>query len=137
MPFFCLQLSSSFLMHVMIVNNMNSSVSKIACGSFTLKHRLQVGHWNLKGLISKQFGSKLELDEVLKTIESCHTFNITETHLLPSNGKQLARYKDFHYFCKNGKRKNYNSGGLSVYIRDEISNGVSVIHGEIPAEIWV
>ena len=64
-----------------------------------------MGHWNLNGSMSKQFGSKLELDEVLKIIERCHIFGITETHLLPSNGKQLAGYKDFHSFRKNGKRK--------------------------------
>ena len=64
--------------------------------------------------MSKQFGSKLELDEVLKIIQRCHIFGITETHRLPSNGKQLAGYKYFHFFFlerKNGKRKNYNSGG--------------------------
>ena len=27
-------------------------------GSFTLKRRLQVGHWNLNGLKSKQIGFK-------------------------------------------------------------------------------
>lgn len=87
------------------------TVSNIACGSFTLKHRLQVGHWNLNGLMSKQFGSKLT--------ERCHIFY----HLLPSNGKQFVGYKGFHSFRKNGNTKHYNSGGLSVYIRDEISDG--------------
>lgn len=94
--------------------DMNMTVSNIACGSFAFKHRLQVGHWNLNGSMSKQFGSKLELDEVLKIIERCHIFGITETHLLPSNGKRLVGYKDFNSFRKNGKRKNYNGGGLSV-----------------------
>ena len=72
------------------------------------------------------------VDEVLKIIERCHIFGITQTHPLPSNGKQLAGYKDFHSCRKNGTRKNYtcNSGGLSVYIRD-------VIHGETPDYIWV
>ena len=74
-----------------------------------------------------------EFDEVLKIIECCHIFGITETHILPSNGKQLAGYKDFHYFRKNGERKSYSSGELLVYIRDE----VSVIHGETPDYIWV
>ena len=106
--------------------------------TFTLKHRLQVGHWNLNGSMSKQFGSKLESDAVLKIIERCHIFGINETHLLPSNGKQLAGYKDFHSFRKKWEKiKNYNSGGLSVYIRDEISDGVSVIHSETPDYISV
>ena len=89
----------------------------------------------MNGLMSKQFGSKLE--NVLKVIESCHIFGITETHLLPSNGKQFIGYRDFHSFRKRGKRKNYNSGGVSVYIRDELLEGVSVIHGETPDYMWV
>ena len=104
---------------------------------FTIKRRLQLGHWNLNGLMSKQLGLKLENEDVLKVISSCHIFGITETHLLPSNGKQLVGYKDFHSFRKRGKRKNYNSGGLSVYIKDEILDGVSVKHGETPDFIWV
>ena len=80
-----------------------------------IEHRLQLGHWNLNGLMSKQFGSKLENEDVLKVIESCDIFCITETHLLPPNGKQLIEYRDFHSFRKKGKRKNYNSGGC-LYI---------------------
>ena len=108
-----------------------------AINAQTIKHRLQLGHWNLNGLMSKQLGLKLENEDVLKVINSCHIFGITETHLLPSNGKQLVGYKDFHSFRKQGKRKNYNSGGISVYIRDEILDGVSVKHGETSDFIWV
>ena len=59
---------SPFFLFSSVCLDMNMTVSNIACGSFTLNRRLQVGHWNLNGLMSKQFGSKLELDEVLKTI---------------------------------------------------------------------
>ena len=118
---------------MMTSNNINMTPN----GRYTLKHRLQLGHWNLNGLMSKQFGSKLENEDVLKVIESCHIFGITETHLLPSNGKQLIGYRDFHPFRKKGKRKNYNSGDVSVYIRDELLEGVSVIHGETPDYMWV
>ena len=63
-------------------------------------------------------------------------FGITETHLLPSNGKQHIGYRD-SFVSQERKIKNYNSGGESVYIRDELSEGVSVIHGETPDYIWV
>ena len=78
----------------------SNNISMTPNGKFTLKHRLQLGHWNLNGLMSKQFGSKLDNEDVLKVIESCHIFGITETHLLPSNGKQLIGYRDFHLFRK-------------------------------------
>ena len=115
---------------------MTGSNTNTTSAQFTIKHRLQLGHWNLNGLMSKHFGLKLENEDVLKVINSCHIFGVTETHLLPSYGKQLVGYKDFHSFRKQGKRKNYNSGGLSVYIRDE-RDGVSVKHGETPDFIWV
>ena len=55
-------------------------------------------------------------------------------------GSNSQDIKDFHSFRKEWKRKNYNSGGgsggLSVYIRDEISYEVSVIHSETPDYIW-
>ena len=117
---------------MMTGSNMNAAIN-----AQTIKHRLQLGHWNLNGLMSKQLGLKLENEDVLKVINGCHIFGITETHLLPSHGKQLVGYKDFHSFRKQGKRRNYNSGGISVYIRDEILDGVSVKHGETSDFIWV
>ena len=42
------------------------------------------------------------------------------------------------FFARTGeKKKNYNSRGFSVYIRDEIPIGISVIHGETPDLFWV
>ena len=97
--------NSPLLLFSSVCLDMRMTVSNIACGSFTLKHRLQVGRWNLNGLMSKQFGSKLELDEVLKTIERCHIFGITETHLVPSNGKELAGYKGLSFLSKIREKK--------------------------------
>ena len=64
-------------------------------------------------------------------------FGVSETHLLPKNGKQLDLYQDFHSYRKHGKRPNYGSGGISIYIKNNIVNGTSVIHGESSDCMWV
>lgn len=103
----------------------------INCTQFlTAKRRIQLGHWNLNGVMSKQFGNKLELDEVLNTINNYDIFGVSETHLLPFNGKQMEGFKDFHSYRNPGRRINYGSGGLSIYIKSGIMAGISIIHGE-------
>ena len=76
--------------------------------------RVHVGHWNLNGVMSKQLGNKLVLNEVLSAINSFDNFAISETHHLSSNGKQIDNYMDFHSYRKPGKIVNYGSGDLSV-----------------------
>ena len=64
-------------------------------------------------------------------------FGVSETHLLPNNGRQLDSFQDFHSYRKHGKRHNYGSRGISVYIKNKIVNGTSVIHGESSDCMWV
>ena len=98
---------------------------------------LRVRHWNLNGIISKRFGNKLEMQEVYDKVKQFDLFRVSETHLLPKNGKQLDLYQDFHLYRKHGKRRNYGSGGISIYIKNNIVNGTSVIHGESSDCMWV
>ena len=98
---------------------------------------LRVGHWNLNGIISKQFGNKLEMQEVYDKVKKFDLFGVSETHLLPKNGKQLDLFQNFHSYRKHGKRRNYGSGGISIYIKNNIVNGTSVIHGESSDCMWV
>ena len=101
------------------------------------KNCLQIGHWNLNGLILKQFGNKLELREVFDKVGNFDVFGVSETHLLPNNGKQLDSFQYFHSYRKPGKRRNYGSGGISGYIKNGILKGTSVTHGESPDFMWV
>ena len=48
---------------------------------------LRVGHWNLNGIISKQFGNKLEMQEVYDKVKQSDLFGVSETHLLPKKWK--------------------------------------------------
>ena len=99
--------------------------------------RVHVGHCNLNGVMSKQLGNKLDLNEVLSVINSFDIFAVSETHHLPSNGKQIDNYMDFHSYRKPGKRVDYGSGDLSVYIKKNIARGISVIHAEVSDFMWV
>ena len=77
------------------------------------------------------------MQEVYEKVKQFHLFGVSETHLLPKNGKQLDLYQDFHSYRKHGKRRNYGSGGISIYIKNNIVNGTSVIHGESSDCMWV
>ena len=41
--------NNSPLLFSSVCLDMNTTVSNVACGSFTFKHCLQVGYWNLNG----------------------------------------------------------------------------------------
>ena len=96
------------------------------------KKRIVISHWNLTGLISKHFGNKLELKEVFNKIKQIGILGVSETHLLPEAGHPLDTFRDFNSFRKAGKRRNYGSGGISVYMKNNVARGISVIHGESP-----
>ena len=78
---------------------------------------LRVGHWNLNGIISKQFGNKLEMQEVYDKVKQFDLFGVSETHLLAKNGKQLDLYQDFHSYRKHGKRRTTAAGGFQFILR--------------------
>ena len=60
------------------------------------------------------------MQEVYDKVKQFDLFGVSETHLLPKNGKQLDLYQDFHSYRKHGKRRNYGSGGISIYIKNNI-----------------
>ena len=78
---------------------------------------MRIGHWNLNGIISKQFGNKLELQDVFDKVKQFDSFGVSETHLLPKNGKQLDLYQYFHSHRNYGKHRNYGSGGFQFTLR--------------------
>lgn len=96
-----------------------------------------MGHWNLNGVVSRQFGNKLDLDVVKNTISKYDIFGVSETHLPPQNGKNIDTFRDFHSYRSPGKRQNDSSGGLSVYIKKDIMQGISIIHDETPDFMWI
>ena len=51
-------------------------------------------------------------------------------------GSNWTRFKIFSY-RKPGKRRNYGSVGISVYIKNDILKRTSVTHGESPDIMWV
>ena len=56
---------------------------------------MRVGHWNLNGLISKQFGNKLELREVFVRSSSLICSGLAKLIYCPTMGGNLTRFKIF------------------------------------------
>ena len=80
---------SLLLSYVKYANMQFSSIPNSKSGYLNC---MRIGHWNLNGIISKQFGNKLELQEVFDKVKQFDLFGVSETHLLPKNGKQLDLY---------------------------------------------
>ena len=82
--------------------------------------------------LSKHFENKLEFKEVFNKIMQIDILAVSETHLSPETGQPIDTFRDFHSFKKAGKRRSYGSGGISIYIKNTIVRGTSVMHGESP-----
>ena len=102
---------------ITIPNHTNVAELKVAC-------------WNIRGIFKRIHGfkySKLNDQNVLDVLTANHIFGLVESHHTASQIADLhvAGFKNFNV-CRP-KTKNKASGGISVYIREELRPGISKI----------
>ena len=94
---------------------------------------LKVGCWNLNGIFRRINGfryNKLDNEYCSRLLQSHHIFGITESHHLSTEIHELHQSG---YTCYNAcrpksmKKGNKVSGGLAVFIRDDIRQGVQKV----------
>ena len=94
-------------------------------------------HWNIEGLISKRMGSKLD-DAVFHSVTKGYdVIALTETHLGNAEQVSIPGYIAWHKMRpKNDKAKKF-SGGISVFIREELKPNISFIPSNSNDILWV
>ena len=94
---------------------------------------LKVGCWNLNGIFRRINGfkyNKLSNEYCARLLQSYHIFGIVESHHLAT---QIHELHQSGYSCfnvcrpKSMQKGNKVSGGLAVYVRDDIRRGVQKI----------
>ena len=95
---------------------------------------LRIGFWNINGYNSSTLGNKLGTDDFRVVISKHDIFAIVETHATHDaelnfrNFKHIIKCRD-----KSGKRA---FGGLSVYVNQKLSEGVSYVSTKNKNAIW-
>ena len=73
---------------------------------------------------------------MLKTITSTDLFALTETHCSPDEDIQLQGFKVVNNTRKKHKKARKYSGGISLFIRNPITKGITVSPFNLPDSIW-
>lgn len=90
--------------------------------------------WNCNGLTE----NKLSNEDFLNIIDGNGIVILSETWTNSSSNINIDGYKCFNYFRKykhkNAKR---NSGGIVVYVKNEICGGITVVRNHYDSIIWL
>ena len=99
-----------------------------------MSRQLRIGFWNLNGFNSSILGNRLKTDDVLSIINKHDIFALVETHGTYETVMNVGKFKHF-INCRN-QSGNRPSGGLSVYINQNLAKGVTYILSENKNIIW-
>ena len=91
--------------------------------------KLALGVWNIQGLYEKVNGVRLcKLDEDIfqRTLKRFDIFCLQETHMAP--GENIYSFNDFYIkpHCRRKSSNNRHFGGLLLFIRKSIKEGVKI-----------
>jgi len=95
---------------------------------------LLIGFWNIHGYNSKDFGNKLNLNEVKNDIARYDIYGLAETHSDFDSDLSMENFKCYSKHRPKSKTKRH--GGITLYIKRNISKGVKIINTNNENVIW-
>ena len=99
---------------------------------------VSIAHWNIGGIPQKHMGHcKIDDPEFKKEVLGKSIIILTETHFGKDPNVNMPGYRS-HFFSreKHHKAKKY-SGGIGIFIKDEIKKGIEVIPNKNPDVVWL
>jgi hypothetical protein len=111
----------------------NYACSKQASQS---RHCLRVGYWNVEG-INTRTGSKLDDPVFVKEIEHYDIVALAETHASVSGALFLNGFKSFEVTRKKHIRARKGSGGIVIFVKNDIRPCVTFHHGSSSDSAWI
>lgn len=100
------------------------------------KHKLYIGCWNINGYKHKGF-NKYSDPRFLRELENKDILCLIETHCSLDEALSLQGYRAVHLVRPKSKRTNKISGGLSIYVKDNIRAGVKFLEHASNDYIWM
>ena len=90
--------------------------------------------WNINGLTN----SKLEDTDLITYLCKFDIILLYETWTNGSSDIAIDGYKSYNLFRKFQNRRAYRcSGGIAVYIKEGISNGIQIVRNHFDTIIWL
>lgn len=101
------------------------------------KNCLRISSWNINGFTSKGY-NKFHDSEFVNNLIDQDIFCIQETHCDINNCLQITGFSSpVHLLRSRLKNKGKTSGGLSVYVRDNIKSGTKFLKHSTNDFIWL
>lgn len=97
---------------------------------------LTISCWNINGYKHKRYNKYADPNFLNKLIEQ-DIFCLIETHSDLEASLILPHYKSVHLIRPKSKNTRKRSGGLSVFVREEIANGIKFLNHENNEYIWL
>ena len=91
-----------------------------------MKHWMKIGYWNIHGLFYNG-ESKLGEDEVLNCVKKHDIMCLSEVHCSDSSISNIDGFNCFKLCRGLNKRINRYFGGVVIYYRKEIRDGIKFL----------
>ena len=104
--------------------------------SHRFKSNLNIGCWNVNGLIS-QTHNKLEEETFVSYIMKHDIIGIVETHANANSNCHIPNYYVYQKHRPKLKKARKYSGGLAVFIKQEIKEEVTILQSRSAEMLWI
>ncbi len=91
---------------------------------FPIKKFLKIASWNIANFYSRIWQDKTTTTEFRQAVLEFDIFSLTETHAATENDIQIPKYKHYAVVRKKHAKARKCSGGIAVFVREEIADGV-------------
>lgn len=102
----------------------------------TEKKSLHVACWNINGFTHKGY-NKFSDPRFLNEIQNKDIFCLLETHCSLEESLNLPFFKSVHLIRPKSARTNKRSGGISVYVKNNIRKGITFLTRKYNDYIWL
>ena len=97
--------------------------------------QIKIGVWNINGL--GKDSEKLNDEEFRHIMEDFDIFSLIETWHTSSSRISLRGFTSFQQIRKKKHKRGRNSGGLIIYIKNNIKDGISHLTSNVPDSSWL
>lgn len=101
-----------------------------------LRKGLSIGCWNINGLQSK-LQNKIEDPIFMRAIKGLDIFALVETHTNENSDIDIPGYFCHHVYRQRNTRATRDHGGIAVYVRNTLTEGVNFIKNTNSNFQWI
>ena len=101
------------------------------------KHWLKIGYWNIKGLKASDASLKTDDECVFSKIKAHDIICLSEVHCGVDDLPSISGYNSFKLCRGLNKKINRYFGGLVIYYKSELREGIKFIANKTSDYVWM